>query len=306
MRTAFIKQLVEEASTDDKVFLLVADLGYNIVEPFAQQFPERFINVGIAEQNMAGIAAGLAKEGFIPFIYSIGNFPTLRCMEQIRYDICYHHLNVNIIAVGGGYAYGSLGTSHHTTEELGMLRTIPDLTVCTPADPTESKMLTTLAVKETSPFYIRLGKNGEKIIHEKPLNDYQTGEAVLIQKGENTAVLSTGSIAIDNLDFIKENKINASVYTFPIIKPLNKEKLLPIFNSYKKIITTEEHQASAGFGSAILEAMNDLREEGLLTHLPKVQRIAIRDTFSAISGSQMFLKEKNFLSLQKSYFDDNL
>ncbi|MDL2296771.1 transketolase [Bacteroidales bacterium OttesenSCG-928-B11] len=302
MRTAFVKQLVEEARLNEKVFFLVADLGYNVVEDFAKEFPDRFINVGIAEQNMAGIAAGLAKEGFIPFIYSIGNFPTLRCMEQIRYDICYHNLNVNIVAVGGGYAYGSLGTSHHTTEELGMLRTIPTLTVCAPADPIESRMLTTMAVNDPTPFYIRLGKNGEKAIHEKSLENYQIGEPLLVRKGETTAVLSTGSIGIDNLDFITENNINASVYTFPVIKPLNKERLAQLFNSYKKIITVEEHQASAGFGSAILECLNDLQEEGLLTGIPKVKRIAIKDTFTSVAGSQKFLKEKNGLILKKEYF----
>src|ERR1700712_4450462 len=118
MRTAFIDQLTEEAKKNDKVFLLVGDLGYSVIEEFAELFPDRFLNVGIAEQNMTGIAAGLAMEGYTVFTYSIGNFPTLRCMEQIRYDVCYHNLNVKIVAVGGGYAYASLGPSHHATEEL--------------------------------------------------------------------------------------------------------------------------------------------------------------------------------------------
>ena len=143
MRTAFINQLIEEAKSNDKIFLLVGDLGFSVVEPFAEQFPERYLNVGIAEQNMAGIAAGLAMEGYCVYIYSIGNFPTLRCMEQIRYDICYHNLNVKIVAVCGGYAYGSLGASHHATEEIGMLRTIPNMVVCAPGDPVEAKAITT-------------------------------------------------------------------------------------------------------------------------------------------------------------------
>src|SRR4051812_19286753 len=124
MRTAFISRLIEEARKDSRVFLLVGDLGFSVVEPFRDEFPKQFLNVGVAEQNMTGVAAGLAMEGYTVFTYSIGNFPTLRCMEQIRYDVCYHNLNVKIVSVGGGYAYGPLGASHHATEEIGMLRTI--------------------------------------------------------------------------------------------------------------------------------------------------------------------------------------
>ena len=303
MRTAFIQQLIEEAKINDKVFLLVADLGYGVVEGFAKQFPERFLNVGIAEQNMAGIAAGLAKEGFIPFIYSIGNFPTLRCMEQIRYDICYHQLNVNIIAVGGGYAYGSLGTSHHTTEEIGMLRTIPNLCVCAPADANESRKLTAMAVNDTQPYYIRLGKNGELPVHENEDISIEKGTPILLRQGEKVAVIATGSIVWDALDFVSQNKLNVSVYSVPFIKPMQKENFQTLFSQYDKIITMEEHQASAGFGSAILECLNDLVEENLLDNHPKIKRIAIPDTFSTISGSQKYLKDLNGLGLKTEYFN---
>ena len=303
MRTAFIQQLIEEAKINDKVFLLVADLGYGVVESFARQFPDRFLNVGIAEQNMAGIAAGLAKEGFIPFIYSIGNFPTLRCMEQIRYDICYHQLNVNIIAVGGGYAYGSLGTSHHTTEEIGMLRTIPELCVCAPADAKESKTITSMAVNDSQPYYIRLGKNGELAVHENENIKIEKGKPILIRQGEKVAVVATGSIVWDALDFVSQNKLDVSVYSVPFVKPMQKESFQTLFSQYDKIITMEEHQASAGFGSAILECLNDLAEENLLNNLPKIKRIAIPDTFSTVSGSQKYLKDLNGLVLKTEYFN---
>lgn len=298
MRTAFIEQLVNEAANNDKIFLLVADLGYNVVEPFAQKYPDRFLNVGIAEQNMAGIAAGLAKEGFIPFIYSIGNFPTLRCMEQIRYDICYHNLNVNIVAVGGGFSYGTLGASHHATEELGMLRTIPNLTVCAPADPTESSKITTLATKDPSPFYIRLGKNGEPAIHQQDFK-IEKGTPILLKAGVKTAVIATGSIAIDCLSEVNKHDASVAVYSLPIIKPMNKNALLPVFVQYEKIITVEEHQASGGFGSAILECLNDLREENCLEKVPFIKRLAIPDTFTSIAGSQVFLKNLNGLILNE-------
>ena len=135
MRTAFIEQLIKEAESNKKIFLLVGDLGYSVVEPFAEKYPDRFLNVGIAEQNMTGVAAGLAMEGYNVFTYSIGNFPTLRCMEQIRYDVCYHNLSVKIVAVGAGYAYGSLGASHHTTEDVAMMRSIPNMEIISPCDP---------------------------------------------------------------------------------------------------------------------------------------------------------------------------
>ena len=303
MRTAFIQQLIAEAKGNDKVFLIVADLGYNVVEDFAKEFPNRFLNVGIAEQNMAGIAAGLAKEGFIPFIYSIGNFPTLRCMEQIRYDICYHNLNVNIIAVGGGYAYGSLGTSHHTTEEIGMLRTIPNLCVCAPADAKESRTLISMAVNDSQPYYIRLGKNGELPVHESENIQITKGKPILLRDGEKVAVIATGSIVWDALDFVFQNMLNAAVYSMPFIKPINKEHFEPLFTQYDKIITMEEHQSSAGFGSAILECLHDLLEEDKLQKSPKIKRIAIADTFSTVSGTQKYLKNLNGLVLKTEYFN---
>ena len=194
MRTAFINQLIEEAKTNDKIVLLVGDLGFSVVEPFAELFPERFVNVGVAEQNMVGIASGLAMEGYCVFIYSIGNFPTLRCMEQIRYDVCYHNLNVKIVAVGSGFAYGSLGPSHHATEDIGMLRTIPNLVVCSPGDPVETNAITTFSARYNGPCYIRLGKAGESIVHKEPAIKLSIGEILELQKGENFAIFSSGSI----------------------------------------------------------------------------------------------------------------
>ena len=159
MRTAFIKQLTKEAEENDKIFLIVGDLGFSVVEDFANKFPNRFLNAGIAEQNMIGVAAGLAKEGYNVYVYSIGNFPTLRCMEQIRYDVAYHNLNVKIVSVGAGYAYGSLGASHHATEDLGMMRTIPNMVVCSPSDPKEAQAITAISASYNSPMYLRLLRN---------------------------------------------------------------------------------------------------------------------------------------------------
>ena len=196
MRTAFIDQLIKETRKNDKIFLLVGDLGYNVIEPFANEFPNRFRNVGIAEQNMAGVAAGLAMSGFNVYFYSIGNFPTLRCIEQIRNDIAYHHANVKVVAVGGGYAYGDLGATHHATEALGMLRTIPDMVVCSPSDPIETRALTTLSSTYEGPMYIQLGKAGEKLIHENELK-LNVGDILpyrVNNKKEAISVLEPGDI----------------------------------------------------------------------------------------------------------------
>jgi len=303
MRTAFIKQLIAEAKTNKKIFLLVGDLGYNVIEPFTELFPDRYLNIGIAEQNMAGIAAGLAMEGYCVYIYSIGNFPTLRCMEQIRYDICYHNLNVKIVAVGGGFAYGSLGASHHATEELGMLRTIPNLVVCAPGDPVEAKAITTFTAQYVGPCYIRIGKAGEPSVHkENSVASLLLGEIVTINNNGDIAVFSTGAMLKYVVDFLTKNHINASVFSFPFIKPIDRQGLVKIFNSYKKIITIEEHQAQGGFGSAILEAMNDLTEEKRISNKPNITRIAIPDKFYNVAGSQDYLRKLAGLELRKDLF----
>lgn len=290
MRTAFIDQLIKEARKNDKIFLLVGDLGYNVIEPFANEFPNRFRNVGIAEQNMAGIAAGLAMSGFNVYFYSIGNFPTLRCIEQIRNDIAYHHANVKVVAVGGGYAYGDLGATHHATEALGMLRTIPDMVVCSPSDPIEARALTTLSSTYDGPMYIQLGKAGEKLIHEKDLN-LNIGDILPYRvNNKKEAIIVNGSIAYSIVN--SESANNKDIYTLPFVKPINKEQIAKIANNYDVITIVEEHQKSGGVGSAVIEQISDLFFEGKISTYPKVHRIAIDDYFQDVSGSQNYLRER--------------
>lgn len=293
MRTTFIKQLVEEAMTNDKIFLIVGDLGYSVVEMFAEKFPERFLNAGIAEQNMIGIAAGLAKEGYNVYVYSIGNFPTLRCMEQIRYDVAYHHLNVKIVSVGAGYAYGSLGVSHHATEDLGMMRTIPDMVVCSPCDPIEAKTITTISANYDGPMYLRLGKAGESIVHHSEIKNLVIGEILpIIQNSDaSEALLVSGSILDYAVKKMGERKLSVDIYSVPFVKPLNEGHLCKIANKYSVLTILEEHQRSCGIGSAIIEKFNDLYFEGKIFAYPKVRRVAINDKFYSISGSQSYLRE---------------
>lgn len=292
MRTAFIEQLIKEARKNDKMFLLIGDLGFSVVEPFAQEFPNRYINVGIAEQNMAGIAAGLAMNGYVVYCYSIGNFPTLRCIEQIRNDIVYYHSNVRIVSVGAGYAYGSQGMSHHATEDIGMLRTLPGMTVCTPSDPIEAKMLTTISSTYQGPMYIRLGKAGEKVYHEKEITDYKVGDLLPIRKQNGKTLVITGGSILDTvMSGIKENTLDYDVYTIPVVKPINKKQLCELTAEYENTIVVEEHQKSCGIGSAIVEVLSDAYNNGEISSFPKILRKGINDVFYPIVGNQQYLRE---------------
>jgi len=291
MRTAFIDQLIEEANRNEAIFLLVGDLGFSVVEPFASLFPDRFLNAGIAEQNMTGIAAGLAMEGYNVFTYSIGNFPTLRCMEQIRYDVCYHNLSVKIVSVGGGYAYGPLGVSHHTTEDIGMLRTIPNLTVCAPGDPLEAKFVTAHFCNSNRPGYLRLGKAGEPVVHSQPVS-LEFGKILPVITGSQTAVITTGSMLSYAADYIRQHDLNWSLYSVPVIKPIDENGLAGIAKKYQQVITMEEHQKSGGFGSAVLETFNELRNQQLIEAIPRVKIIAIPDMFIGYAGTQDFLRKE--------------
>ncbi|MET3133348.1 transketolase [Oxalobacteraceae bacterium GrIS 1.11] len=301
MRTTFITTLLELARADESIFLLCGDLGYSVLEPFAEQFPQRFLNVGIAEQNMMGVAAGLSLEGYTVFTYSIGNFPTLRCMEQIRYDICYHEANVKVIAVGGGYAYGPLSTSHHTTEELGMLRTIPGMVVTAPGDPAEVESMTAFIASHRGPCYMRLNKNGEARLHASPPSLARLGAIVPVLRrsgGAPRAIWATGDMVGYAARFIETHQLHADLYSFPFVNPIDIEQLAQLAAAYPHITTLEEHQANGGFGSAILERLHDLLSLGRLDALPRVERIAIPNSFISVAGTQDFLREKMGLSLR--------
>ena len=298
MRTTFINQLVEETRQNERIFLLVGDLGFHVVEPFAEAFPERFLNVGICEQNMAGIAGGLAMNGWIVYCYSIGNFPTLRCIEQIRNDMVYYNSNVRIVSVGAGYAYGSQGVSHQATEDVAMLRSLPNMVVCSPSDPVETKMLVHLSVTHQGPMYIRLGKAGEQVFHPQEIQDYHLGDLLPIRTSLtslhsplSTLVLTSGSILARVMESVETKALNHDVWTIPVVKPLNANQLCALAEQHAQIIIVEENQKSAGIGSAIIEVLSDAYNNGLLKTYPKIRRIAINDEFLEVAGSQRYLQQ---------------
>lgn len=299
MRTAFINQLIKEREKNDRIFLIVGDLGYNVVNTFADRFPKSYINAGIAEQNMMGVAAGLASEGYIVYVYSIGNFPTLRCMEQIRNDVAYNNFNVRIVSVGAGFAYGSLGASHHTTEDIAMLSTLPNLAVCSPGDPAEAQRITSLSVLHNGPMYIRLGKAGEKSVHSSEMKlDFNIGDIIAITTKEtDTAVLATGSILYRTLTDISEQNLNYSLYSVPTVKPVNHDNLQKIAKDYSSIIIIEEHQIVGGLGAIITSALSDMYAKNEISSFPKIERIGIHDKFIYTVGTQQSIRDREGLGL---------
>lgn len=302
MRKAFVNQLVDEAKHNDKIFLLTGDLGFHALEPFIEAYPDRYLNCGINEQTMVGLAAGLAKEGFNVYIYSIANFPSLRCIEQIRNDVAYHKLNVKIVSVGVGFAYSALGASHQATEDMGMMRTIPDMVVCTPCDPAETTQIISISAKYDGPMYLRLGKAREKEIFEN-VEEFKIGDIHTYQESNTpNALLVSGSITDYAINWIKENQINTAIYSVPFIKPISQLQLKEIITRHSNIVVLEEHQLSCGLGSSIVEQVNDLFANGSIDQYPKIHRIGIHDIFLHVCGSTSFLREKACLTLNKELF----
>lgn len=289
MRNAAIDAVKELAKNDRNVVLISGDLGFGVLDTFRNEMPEQYFNAGICEQNMSSMAAGMALEGKRVYTYSIGNFPTLRCIEQIRNDICYHSANVTIMAVGGGFAYGSLGMSHHATEDIAIMRSLPNMRVFTPADAWEAKMIVYKAAELESPCYIRLNKGGEPDIHQSgaKLEDYKIGQAIQLRKGQDICLMSSGAITIEAVkaaQVLEYQGVEATVYSFPSIKPIDSEVIKESVEKYKYIFTIEEHNVIGGFGSAVAEIMAEAGGGG------KLVRIGLPDTYSSIVGSQSYLR----------------
>jgi len=257
VRNTFIKELVKHARINDNIVLIVGDLGYSVVEPFAEEFPDRFINAGVAEQNMAGIAAGMASEGYHVFTYSIANFPLFRCAEQIRNDIDYHNLPVTIVSVGGGLAYGNLGYSHHGVQDFALIRSFPNMLIAAPGDPLEMESCLDFFIKSPQPSFLRINKAGEPIIHEsKPVVFPGVPQFISKVKGSNKLLLTTGAVLERAFDVWKSNEEvmnNWSIGSLPIWGEHVRKQVRDQLQDYNSIITIEEHLLAGGFGSYLLE-----------------------------------------------------
>lgn len=259
MRNAFVQELVRLAHQHQHIALMVGDLGYSVIEPFADQFPERFFNAGVAEQNMTGLAAGLASEGYHVFTYSIANFPTFRCAEQIRNDIDYHKLPVTVVAVGGGLSYGALGYSHHAVQDYALMRTMPNMLIAAPGDPMEVRACLNYLVENPQPSYLRLGKTGEKSFHAAPPH-VCPGEWLAVQTGDpgsdETIVCTGAALQIAMEKPAESNRPRPSVYSVPLWGMQSKSSQRKWLNANPRITTLEDHLEDGGFGSWLLEAQS--------------------------------------------------
>ena len=269
MRNAFIEELTLLAEVDDKIFLIIGDLGYGVIENFEKRFPKQFLNAGVAEQNMMGMAAGLASAGYKVFVYSIGNFPVFRCLEQIRNDICYEELDVSIVSIGAGLSYGTLGYSHHAIDDIGVMSALPGMTVYSPADPIETRRALRESVSIQTPKYFRLGKSGEPEIFKETQTEFPNWTR--LTNGKDLLLLTTGAItneAIEAATLLQNLGIEISVVAIPVLKPLAfNEDLLGQFDN---VLVLEEHSQSGGLGTIIAEqlAMNGIRTNLVKLGLP--------------------------------------
>ncbi|MGH9866215.1 MAG: transketolase family protein [Candidatus Acidiferrales bacterium] len=294
MRSAFIRSLVALAEEDNRVYLVTGDLGFGVVEPFAEKFPKQFVNAGVAEQNMTGIAAGMALCGKVVFTYSIANFPTLRCLEQIRNDVCYHHADVKIVSVGGGLAYGALGASHHATEDIAVMRALPEMTVVAPGDPIEAEMATKALVVRVGPAYLRLGRSGEPVVHSGGI-DFQIGKAIQITDGGDVTLIATGTMlhaAVQAAEQLSREGIAARVLSMHTIKPLDVEAVFAAATDTRAIVTIEEHSIVGGLGSAVAEVLAESPD----CHV-RFKRMALPSAFTSV-GSREFLLKSYSLSVE--------
>ena len=288
MRNAFLKELFELAKKDERIVLIVGDLGFGVVNPFMEQLPRQFLNAGVAEQNMTGIAAGMALSGKIAFTYSIGNFPTMRCLEHIRNDVCYHNANVKIVTVGGGFAYGAMGATHHAIEDLAVMRAIPGMTVVAPGDPVEAKAATRAITEYAGPCYLRLGKAGEPIVHQTEIT-FALGKAIRMREGRDATLISTGGIlqtAVRAAQHLAEAGISVRLLSMHTVKPLDTEAILSAARETHAIFTVEEHSILGGLGSAVAEVLAE-------ADVPKIpfKRIGVPPAFSPYIGSQEYMQE---------------
>jgi len=257
MRTTFINTLIDKAKEDQDIFLITPDLGYSVLEKFVDLFPDRFLNVGIAEQNAIGIASGLALSGYKVYVYSIVPFVTMRCFEQVRLDIAYMNTNVKLVGVGEGYSYGPAGATHHSIEDIAVMRVLPNMKVCCPGDPYEVRKIVEQSTSIDGPMYIRLGKNGEPAVHH--LNDMVVfGKASVLRSGNDFALITTGNMLELGASWVNEwvdQGHDPEFISMHTIKPLDREIIVSLIDRKMNIVVLEEHSVLGGLGSAISEVI---------------------------------------------------
>lgn len=293
MRNAFIDELVALAAAHPHIALIVGDLGFSVIEPFADRFPDRFVNAGVAEQNMTALAAGMASEGYHVFTYSIANFPTFRCAEQIRNDVDYHRLPVTVVSVGGGLAYGALGYSHHAVQDYALMRSMPHVLIAAPGDPLEVRACMRYLVANPQPSYLRLGKAGEPVFHAG-MPDVAPGRWLRVAGDEHSArtLLSTGAALGYALDRRARGVHGeCAVHSMPLWGMGAKPSQVATAAAFDEVVTLEDHLLDGGFGSWLMEAL------ATADAAPRVRPVALSADVCGTVGSQATLNRLGGLDL---------
>lgn len=294
MRNHLIDELERIFSEDPRAMLLAGDLGFHVVDRFGSRFPGRYVNAGISEQNMTSVAAGLALEGNVVYTYSAGNFPVMRCLEQIRNCLCYHNANVKIITIGGGFVYGQLGMSHHATEDIAITRALPNMSVFCPADPGEAVRVVRHVHTVDGPCYIRLARGGEPNLHETS-EAFDVTKLMCFRPGDKVAVIATGPVVAEALaaaDILKERGVELGVYNCISLKPFDEIGLREIAARSSVLITLEEHNVVGGLGSIVSDCLTATP----CARLPRLVRLGLQDEYTSIVGSQAYLRKNYGLS----------
>jgi transketolase len=289
MRDAFISQLTALAAEDPRVVLITGDLGFGVFDSYRQRFPRQFLNAGVAEQNMTGLATGLALEGHVVYTYSIANFVFMRCLEQIRNDAAYHDCNVNVVAVGGGFSYGALGISHHATEDLAIMRSLPGVTVVSPGDDWEASEATCAVAGTRGVCYLRLDRSASTVPRHAE-ERFHIGKARTVREGRDVTLAATGGIlseALSAADDLARHGITARVLSVHTLKPFDGDAFARAAAETGGIVTLEEHTVDGGLGGAAAES---LLERGTTPGF--FHRIGLRHGFSSIVGSQTYLRAR--------------
>jgi transketolase len=289
MRNAFADEITKLGASDPRVVLLSGDIGNKLFDKFKQQAESRFLNCGVAEANMMSVAAGMALSGLRPVIYTITPFTTTRCFEQIRVDACYHHAPVIIVGTGAGLSYAELGPTHHSLEDMAILRTLPGMTVLAPCDEVELRLGLRAALQQDGPVYMRIGKKGEPVIH-KQQPDFRLGKAITVRDGASTCLISTGSmmsVVLAAADRLEKHGLSVRVESFHTIKPLDTDRLTEVFARYPLVAVVEEHGKIGGLGGSIAEwlALEDGKHARML-------HFGTDDAFMQEVGSQEYARRK--------------
>lgn len=265
MRNTFINTILETCKNREDIFILSGDAGLGVFDEFKNVYQGKFLNLGVAEQNMISFAAGLSMTGFKVYVYNIIPFLLYRCYEQVRNDICYQELPVTLVGIGSGITYAPQGMTHYSVEDIGLARTLPNLHVISPIDPIEARLAAMYSLESSNPVYIRLPKRGEPKLHEK--EDFNITEPQVLKEGSDIAILFHGSISaevMDAYDVLVKDGINPALISVPMIQPLQKNRILNIFAKYKYVISVEEHFGNSGLGSILRSIYADYKPSCIL------------------------------------------